>query len=125
MPLADPLVPPRRILVVEDEFLVATDISGMLEDMGYQVVGPAPTVAIAIDLIAREKLDAALLDANLGGTSSAPIAVELTRRQVPFVVVTGYGNLKLATPVLDAAPRIHKPFSQNNLAAALVKIVVS
>lgn len=108
-----------RILVVEDEYLVAEHIAFMLEDMGYEVVGPVPTIEEAIALIASEALDCVLLDANLDGKSSAPIAAELASRSVPFVVVTGYGDLKLATADLDTAPRVTKPFSAKDLAATL------
>jgi DNA-binding NtrC family response regulator len=93
----------------------------MLEDQGYEVVGPVSPIADAIAAIASEKLDAVLLDANLGGTSSGPIASELTARQVPFVVATGYGNLELATAALQAAPRLNKPFTAAALAAILTK----
>jgi CheY-like chemotaxis protein len=110
-----------RVLVVEDEFLVAEHISFTLENLGYEVVGPVPTVDAAIALIGSEAPDCALLDANLGGKSSAPIAAELVARSIPFVVVTGYGHFKLATAALEAAPRISKPFSTDDLAAKLAR----
>ena len=115
----------RRILVVEDEYLVADHIKEMLEDLGYEVVGPVPTVPEAITAIAREKLDAVLLDANLGGASSAPIAAELAARRLPFIVVTGYGYLELATAALQSAPRVNKPFTSADLAAILAKTLAS
>ena len=108
-----------RILVVEDEYLIATEIAHALEDMGHLVVGPAPTIAQALALIASEAIDCAFLDANLRGTSSALIATELAARSIPFFVVTGYGNLKLESDELDAAPRVHKPLSAGDLADAL------
>ena len=109
--------PGLRILVVEDEFLVAEHIAFALEDLGHEVVGPVPTIEAAIALIDSEALDCVLLDANLDGKSSAPIAAELTARSMPFVVVTGYGDLKLVSEELDGAPRITKPFSASDLAA--------
>lgn len=115
----------RRILIVEDEYLIAELITVILEDLNYEVVGPVSTIPEAIDAITSEKLDAVLLDANLGGTSSAPIATELAARRLPFVVVTGYGNLDLAVPALQAAPRVNKPFTPADLAAILAKTVVS
>lgn len=115
----------RRILVVEDEFLIAEDIASILEVLGYQVVGPAPTVPAALGLIAREKLDLALLDVNLGRTTSAPIAAELFKRHLPFIVVTGYGDLQIDDALLQAAPRIRKPFRPADFADALAKIPTS
>lgn len=108
-----------RILVVEDEFLVAEHISFTLEKLGYEVVGPAPTIDEAIALIGSEALDGALLDANLGGKTSGPIAAELAAHSIPFIVVTGYGTFKLASADLDAAPRVGKPFSEDDLATKL------
>ena len=114
-----------RILVVEDEYLVADYIAMMLEELGYEVVGPVSTIPEAMTTIAGEKLDAVLLDANLGGASSAPIAAELAARRLPFVVVTGYGNLEFATAALQAAPRVSKPFTPAEVAGALAKAVAS
>ena len=108
-----------RILVVEDEFLVADHIATTLEDLGYVVVGPVATVADALAIIASEPIDGALLDANLDGTSSAPIADMLNARDVPFVVCTGYGMLQLGAEVLEAAPRVAKPYRTLDLAETM------
>lgn len=115
--------PSLRILVVEDEFFVAEHISLTLESLGYAVVGPVPTIAAAIALIGSEAPDGALLDANLGGKSSAPIAAELVARSIPFIVVTGYGHFKLTTADLESAPRVSKPFSTDDLAAKLAGVL--
>ena len=115
--------PGVRILVVEDEFLVAQHISFTLESLGYAVVGPVPTIDAAIALIGSEAPDCALLDAHLGGTSSAPIAAELVARSIPFIVVTGYGHFKLTTADLEDAPRVSKPFSTDDLAAKLAGVL--
>jgi CheY-like chemotaxis protein len=124
MSSADPSVGAgRHILVVEDEYLVAEYITEMLGDLGYEIVGPVATIPEAIASIAYEKLDGVLLDANLGGTSSAPIAAELAARRLPFIVVTGYGSLELATADLQSAPRINKPFTAADLAAILPKTI--
>ncbi|WP_413992000.1 response regulator [Labrys okinawensis] len=109
-----------RILIVEDEYLVADYITMILEDLGYEVVGPLPTIPEVMEAIASEKLDAVLLDANLGGASSAPIAAELATRRLPFVVVTGYGDLGLAS-TLQSAPRVNKPFTPTDLGPILAK----
>lgn len=111
----------RRILVVEDEYMIADMISTMVEDLGYEVVGPVATIPEAITAIAGEKLDVVLLDANLDGVSSAPVAAELAARGLPFVVVTGYGSLDLTSADLQSAPRMNKPFTAAALAAILAK----
>lgn len=100
-----------RILVVEDEYLVAEYVETLLEDLGCQVLGPVPTVEEGLTILRTEPLDGALLDANLNGDSSAPLAAELHAKSIPFVVVTGYGRLKLETDTLSNAPRLTKPFN--------------
>lgn len=79
----------RRVLVVEDEVLVAMDIEATLEEAGCVVVGPAGTVEAALKL-AEEPLDCAILDVNLGGRSIQPVARALADRGVPHIYVTGY-----------------------------------
>jgi DNA-binding response OmpR family regulator len=99
-----------RVLVVDDEYLVAAYIETLLEDLGCEVVGPVATIAEGLAIVRTERLDGALLDANLNGDSSAPIAAELRAGSIPFVVVTGYGRLKLENDTLSSAPRLIKPF---------------
>jgi DNA-binding response OmpR family regulator len=108
-----------RILIVEDEFLVADHIAMSLEDLGYAVIGPVATVAEALGLVAGGPIDGAVLDANLDGVSSAPVAAELTARGVPFIVVTGYGRLDLQTSPLNDAPRVTKPCDMAELGRVL------
>jgi response regulator RpfG family c-di-GMP phosphodiesterase len=99
----------RRVLVVEDEFLIAAALCDMLEDAAAVVVGPASTVAEALRLIGEHPVDAALLDMNLNGQWSDPIAEDLQQRRVPFVFTTGYG----ANPRTErfGARTISKPYS--------------
>lgn len=115
----------RRLLIIDDEYLVASHLEMVLEDMGFAIVGPVATIQDAMAAMDSEKLDAVMLDANLDGVSSAPIAAELVRRAVPFVVVTGYGHLELASAELNAAPRVHKPFTAASLAVALTGAIGS
>jgi DNA-binding response OmpR family regulator len=112
-----------RILIVEDEFLVADHIAMSLEDLGYAVIGPVATVAEALGLVADEPLDGVVLDANLDGVSSAPVAAELATRGVPFVVVTGYGQLDLPSRQLNDAPRVTKPYRIAELDRALAAVL--
>lgn len=109
-----------RVLVVEDEYMVADYISMMLEDFGCAVVGPVGTIDEALAAVNDGGLDGALLDANLSGDSSAPIAVALTAASVPFIVASGYGALQLADEALNCAPRISKPFSETELKTTLI-----
>lgn len=109
-----------RLLVVEDEYMIAEYIITLLEDFGCEVAGPAATIEEAFAAMADGGLDGALLDTNLNGVSSAPIAAALRGASVPFVVVTGYGARELADDVLNCAQRITKPFSTGELRATLI-----
>lgn len=97
-----------RILVVEDEPLVAMLIEDLLLELGCTVVGPAATVAQALAL-ADTRLDGALLDVNLGAEQSYPVADKLAADGVPFAFVTGYGRHGL-TGQHTERPTIPKPF---------------
>jgi CheY-like chemotaxis protein len=88
-------MPAQRLLVVEDELLVALDIESILTEAGMEVVGPASTAAEALQLIGSTKLDAALLDANLSGEPIDEVASALSAKGVPFAYVTGYGRESL------------------------------
>jgi CheY-like chemotaxis protein len=93
----------KRILVVEDEPLVAMDIVASLEAAGCDVIGPAGTLAKGRELIASGQLDAALLDANLAGYPVDELAAALTQQKVPFAFVTGYGREALPKAFAHAA----------------------
>jgi len=85
-----------RILVVEDEFLLADDLQDELERAGAIVLGPIPDLGRTLALLAGEaQLDGAVLDINLGGETSYPAADELLRRKVPFLFATGYDRLAI------------------------------
>lgn len=99
----------RRILVVEDEPLVAMLEEDMLVDAGCEVLGPAATVAQALALIAEGRPDGAILDVNLGIKSVYPVADALEALGTPFVFVSGYGQHGLVGPH-RARPMIQKPF---------------
>ncbi|HSN70097.1 MAG TPA: response regulator [Steroidobacteraceae bacterium] len=86
----------RRILVVEDEYLIAADLARQLEAAGVEVLGPVPTVAAALDLLARTSdVDGAVLDVNLRGENVLPVAATIRERGIPFVFATGYDKLAL------------------------------
>lgn len=99
----------RRILVVEDEPLVAMLQEDMLTDAGCEVLGPAATVAEALALIAEGRVDGAILDVNLGFEPVYPVAVALEALGTPFVFVSGYGHHGVEEPH-RARAMIQKPF---------------
>ena len=98
-----------KVLVVDDEPLLAIDLADCLEDAGFMVVGPAGSVKDALALIAAPGCDAAVIDVNLGRETAEPIAHELTRLGIPFIVVSGYAPDQIPL-VFHTAPRLVKPF---------------
>ena len=109
----------RRLLVVEDEYILAMDLAHSLEDQGAEVIGPAGAVAPALALLASsEKLDAAVLDINLGGTLVYPVVDALRERGVPCVFVTGYSRW-VGPEAYANIPRLEKPVELRALARAL------
>lgn len=107
-----------RVLVVEDEALVAMLIEDMLGDFGCQVLGPAGSIRQALDAIERDPPDAAILDVNLGGEPVYPVADALRRCGAPFVLATGYGEMGVAEGYRDA-PVLQKPFQESELRVRL------
>jgi CheY-like chemotaxis protein len=105
----------RRILVLEDEFLIAMDLVDLLEDLGAEIVGPAHRNEQALELLANSHIDAAVLDVNINGQRSDVVAQELRRHSIPFIFATGYGDETL----LDGATVIRKPYRQPELERAL------
>jgi len=108
----------RRLVVVEDETLIAMLIEDALIDAGAEVVGLAGTVARALDLIERERPDAVTLDGNLDGELSVPVAKRLDELGIRYLVVTGYVEMTLSDPTLARAPRLTKPFTAGGIVHA-------
>jgi len=112
----------RRVLLVEDEMLVVWLIEDMLADLGCAVVGPAASVNQALAMIDAEAIDVAVLDVNLNGQMSSPIADALATRGVPFVFSTGYDKDTL----LDSYrifPVLQKPFHRSELSDTFAKLL--
>ncbi len=108
-----------RILIVEDEFLIAFDLSLALQEQGHDVVGPAAMLVDALAAVEREALDAALLDINLsGGETSFPVADALMARGVPFAFLTGYEEFSLPGRLAHST-RLVKPVEADDLDAVL------
>jgi CheY-like chemotaxis protein len=112
----------RRLLVVEDEPLIALDLVDTLEKAGAEVAPPVGTERAALRLIEQDQFDAALLDANLHGRSVNEIAAALTRHNIPFIFVTGYGQEGLPE-AFRRVPILAKPVSEQQLLDAVKKLV--
>lgn len=111
----------RRVLIVEDESLVAMLLETILEDMGCVPVGPAATIEEGLAMAGDESvLDAALLDVNVAGQQIFPVAELLRARGVPFVFSTGYGEGGLPDAWRGQAT-IQKPFTEAAIRDALMK----
>jgi len=109
-----------RVLVVEDNFLLAMEIEDVLRRHGCIVLGPVGAIDQALALLEREaRPDVAVLDVDLQGRLVTPVAAWLSAREVPFVLVTGYADPQLAEPELQGRPRLDKPVSGPHLLRAL------
>lgn len=113
----------RKILVVEDEMLVLMMIEMMLEDMGCETMVAASTVESALARIGENDFDLAMLDMNLGGRDSRPIASELDDRNVPYLFCTGNSSGDPRIGVRER-PILHKPFQLDLLAQALANLLL-
>ncbi|NYT39179.1 response regulator [Sphingomonas sp. R-74633] len=106
-----------RVLIVEDEPVVAMYLEDMLEALGCETIGPASRLAEGIALAEAGGFDAAILDINLGGERSTPIAQMLRERGLPFAFASGYGNPPEGFG--EGVPMIEKPYREAQVAGAL------
>ncbi|MCJ2084734.1 response regulator [Methylobacterium sp. E-005] len=113
----------RRILIVEDEYLIAMEVKRWLLAAGAEVVGPVPNVERALDVIADEGLDAAVLDVNLDhGDTVYPVADKLSALGVPYLFATGDVKISCADAYRQR-PRLEKPFGEAELLQATAALV--
>lgn len=113
----------RRLIVVEDEWLIAGRLKRALEQAGADVLGPALTIEQALALLADgPPLDGAVLDLNLRGEPTTPVARHLADRGVPFLLVTAYAADRQDEPLLRSAPRVGKPFAPAVLVQAVARL---
>jgi CheY-like chemotaxis protein len=113
----------RRVLIVEDETLVSMLMEDILMDFGCIVVGPAARLEDALTKAREEEsLDIALLDVNLAGKRSFPVADILAERGVPFIFVSGYGEQALEPPHQNR-PVLQKPFSPEAIAEIIANVL--
>jgi CheY-like chemotaxis protein len=112
----------RRVLVVEDEMLVLMMIEMMLNELGCQTVVAASTVDTALTCLTEEDIDIAMLDINLGGIDSHPVASALDAMKVPYLFCTGNLTVDRRDQVSERLV-LKKPFQFNALAAALGRLL--
>ncbi len=124
MAFAAPLLAGKRVLVVEDEALVAILIENLLEDCDCTVVGPCGTVAAALLAARTETFDLAVLDVNLNGLRVYPVAEVLSDRNIPFVFLSGYGEEAIPSG-RNTWKVCAKPFKINDLVAMLEQAMVA
>lgn len=112
---------PQRIFIVEDEFLVAFEMADLLEELGFDVVGPSIHLEDAKEKAETAEIDAAFLDVNLGeGKTSKPVADILRARKVPFVFVTAYDRHEISFLMSDDQV-LKKPVTSDRLLTTLRK----
>ena len=104
----------RRVLVVEDEALVAMALCETLNELGYKVIGPFSRISEAIGALRTNDIDAAVLDINLGGEMVYPLADVLADARIPFAFVTGYGAEEIKHRY-DRIPILQKPIETDAL----------
>lgn len=113
-----------RILIVEDDALIGLDLEDMLGDLGHSVLeiaGSPDQAMIYLDRF-KDRVDAVLLDANLGGASSLPVAEALSDRNIPFIVTSGYEPDELRREGFDA-PYVSKPYLSADIETALQTVL--
>lgn len=108
-----------RVLVVEDNYVLAESMRWALEGLGCDVVGPVPSSERALELLGSRGADAAILDIDLQGKSSTPVAEHLQRAELPFLFLTGYESSSLLPEALHAYRCLNKPVDPESLAREL------
>jgi DNA-binding response OmpR family regulator len=116
----------KSVLVVEDEFLVAMDLQLMLEDNGWRVIGPAPSVRDALRLLEADLPTVALLDVNLGFELVTPVAEALREQGVPFAVASAHDSPEqYGGPILAGVPNAGKPTAEHRLLDILIRLTAA
>ncbi len=121
----DPGLGGLRVLVAEDQAVIALDLEATLLDLGCVVLPPAPSAAAALAVLRAGRPDAALLDVTLADGSAAPVAEALAAAGVPFAVLTGHDPGGIAGPALRGAPYLAKPYRRGDLRATLARLAAA
>lgn len=115
----------RRILLAEDEYLIAMEIRQELEKSGAEVLGPSASIEETLKLLrSAQQLDVAVLDIDLGGEMAYPVAETLKERNIPFIFVSGYGRKGICDTYADA-PLLDKPVAMHRLHGLLDHVLAA
>ena len=112
----------RKVLVVEDEVIIAMVIEDTLLELGVEIVGPVESLDAALRLAREASIDAAVLDVNIRGGNSYPVADVLDERGIPFVLCSGHGDLALGERHRHR-PRLTKPYSMRALGDQVLELL--
>lgn len=114
-----------RILIVEDQLIIAMDVEFMLSDHGVAATDTATSSTEAFEVLATTRPDAAVLDFNLGSETSLPIADHLLANGIPFVFATGYGDNSMIPDKFAEIPIVSKPYDANRLVTTLSSAIAN
>ncbi len=122
MAVGDAAISGKRIMVIEDDFLIALDLVHQLQSLGAEVVGPFHNVAAALDGLTVRRLDAAVLDVQLGRETVFRLAERLQEASVPFVFATGFDDAVIPEHFASVR-RLTKPVMEKDLLGALTDLL--
>ncbi len=108
-----------RVLLVEDNFIIALDLADLVREAGVEPVGPVASVADALAKLAQGGIEAAILDVNLGEEDALAVADELGRNAIPFAFATGYNARDVLPPEHAGVPVLAKPYNGTEVRAVL------
>lgn len=115
---------PPAILVVEDEFMIAMDLRSLLEAEGFAVIGPVASIERALEILNQTTPDACVLDVNLRGENSGPVAAILRAKNIPFVLSSAYEQRDLDRfGTFEGVQNVGKPVDPNILTTALEQLL--
>jgi DNA-binding NtrC family response regulator len=112
----------RRILIAEDEAMIALDLESVLQDLGCEVIGPVANVEDLVQQFEAHRPDGALLDINLRGKQVFAVLPRLIQQGLPVIIMSGYDDIALIPQDFRALPRLSKPFNQTALRELCVTV---
>ena len=118
---SDKILQGCRVLIVEDQFLIAEEMSAIIRGLGAEVVGPSATIGASLQLLRNTRVDLAILDINLDGEQVYVVAQELRNHDIPFFFATGYEPWVVSLQFQDA-PHLEKPVNSFSLIQAIATL---